>query len=272
MKKENLKERALNKNGKGKKKNIGEPDPINLVLNRRLSVPLSIRLMRTRVTPNQVTILSLVCAIFAGIFFAMGSWVFLIIAAIFVELYITLDLIDGELARLKNMKSDFGRWFEGVVDNVATALILIGMFFGALNSPQILWYQFPVILLYLSAFFAIVGYYITAYSYYYGKVCFEGRNVEKGSGKTKSKGHFLLKSVKGYSRGFQILIFVFAGLFNQLLVGLILFALWSNLIWIGRVVKYYKEYRKNQGGLKIKTEKSYISSSYIRISFLDSII
>lgn len=230
---EKLKKKALKKEG----------DPVNIMLNRRISIPLSIRLMKTSITPNQVTLLSLVAAILAGIFFSFGTYPFAILAAVFVQIYITLDLMDGEIARLKNMKSDFGRWFEGVTDNIATAAFVIGMTFGALRNPTIILGSFaiPAAWIYMVGIASLVGYYISGFSFYYGIICFKRELT--GFVRPKGEGRLLLSIIKSYSRGLQILIFTFAGLLNHLLLGLVLFAVWSNLIWLGRLGKYYRKFR-----------------------------
>ena len=119
-------------------------------INRRLSLglltPLLLRLFGG-ITANQVTLLSfLVAGAAAGFFFAALP----LMGGIAVQLASVLDGSDGEVARLKKQESDFGRFFDAVVDRYADAIILFSMFtfawtrveldtlLGAAHDPVIL--------------------------------------------------------------------------------------------------------------------------------------
>lgn len=106
-------------------------------INRRLSLglltPLLLRLFGG-ITANQVTLLSLLVAgAAAGFFFAALP----LLGGIAVQLSSVLDGSDGEVARLKKQESDFGRFFDAVVDRYADAIILFSMFFFAWTSVEI---------------------------------------------------------------------------------------------------------------------------------------
>jgi hypothetical protein len=120
------------------------------------------------------------------------------------------------------------------------------MTWGALQNPHLLpgMFELPLFYVFLIGMLALTGYYITGYSFYYGMICFQRELT--GFIAPKGKARAILAIVKSYSRGLQILLFTFAGLLNQLLLGLLLFAVWSNLVWVGRLVKYSKNYRKKQ--------------------------
>ncbi len=42
----------------------------------------------------------------------------IIIAAIFLQIYTILDLVDGDIARAKNMQSNFGMWLDIFFDKL----------------------------------------------------------------------------------------------------------------------------------------------------------
>src|ERR1700751_4255822 len=88
------------------------------MVDRRLSWRLSLRLARTRVTPNQVTLLNtslgLGCAAMLG---STSYWLRLGGALLFL-LSITLDGVDGELARLRMLESRFGERLDVITDNI----------------------------------------------------------------------------------------------------------------------------------------------------------
>jgi phosphoglycolate phosphatase-like HAD superfamily hydrolase/phosphatidylglycerophosphate synthase len=106
-------------------------------INRRLSLnlltPMLLRLFGG-ITANQVTLLSfLVAGAAAGFFFAALP----LLGGIAVQLTSVLDGSDGEVARLKKQESDFGRFFDAVVDRYADAIILFSMFYFAWTSADL---------------------------------------------------------------------------------------------------------------------------------------
>ena len=77
-----------------------------------------------RVTPNQVTFLSLIVALISSVFFFFGN---AIVGAIFIQLSNTIDHSDGEIARLKHKQSPFGDFLDAVFDRTADILVYLGI-------------------------------------------------------------------------------------------------------------------------------------------------
>ena len=94
---------------------------------RKISGFISGLLVKTPVTPNQVTITSLVLGIFAAVLFSHGAHAFTIIAGVFYFISTVFDQCDGEVARFKHMETDFGRIFDIIVDSIVNAAIVIGI-------------------------------------------------------------------------------------------------------------------------------------------------
>ena len=90
-----------------------------------LSSKISPFFIRTSLTPNQVTIISGVFGVAGAIMLAMNSYLYLIISAIFIQLYTLLDLVDGDIARAKKMQSYFGMWLDVFFDKLIDFLIII---------------------------------------------------------------------------------------------------------------------------------------------------
>ncbi len=106
------------------------------LIDRRLSWRISYRLARTQITPNQVTIantiLGLACA---WLFSIPGYWVRLLAALLFL-LSVTLDGVDGELARLKMSETKFGGQLDIITDNIVHVGIFIGVFLGCYRASM----------------------------------------------------------------------------------------------------------------------------------------
>ena len=82
-------------------------------INRRLSEPIARLLAKSSVTPNQMTWAAFGVALLAFISFIFGQN---IVAGLLVQLSSIVDGIDGSLARLKGMTSEFGGFLDSVLD------------------------------------------------------------------------------------------------------------------------------------------------------------
>jgi phosphatidylglycerophosphate synthase len=100
------------------------------MLDRRLSWRLSYRLARTRIMPNHVTLantaLGFACA---AMFASVNYWIRLAGAILFL-VSITLDGVDGELARLRMVESSFGAKLDVLTDNLVHVAIFSGLMLG----------------------------------------------------------------------------------------------------------------------------------------------
>lgn len=87
-------------------------------LDRTLSIALSRRLIRTPITPNQITAFSLAIGLSgAALLAAPGYWTSVLGAALLWSCCV-LDGCDGEVARLKLMSSPLGATFDVIADNI----------------------------------------------------------------------------------------------------------------------------------------------------------
>ena len=99
-------------------------------INRKMSEPMARLLAKTKVTPNQMTWAALGIAILSLISFILG---YNIIAGLLVQLSSIVDGIDGSLARLKGMTSEFGGFLDSVLDRYADILIVLGLTLWSLS-------------------------------------------------------------------------------------------------------------------------------------------
>ena len=91
----------------------------------------SLRLLaRIGITANMLTVASLLVAIVAGILFAydrsiQGAWILLFAGF--------LDGIDGELARIQNIRSPFGGFLDSICDHLGDFAVYAGLLLPALR-------------------------------------------------------------------------------------------------------------------------------------------
>ncbi len=90
---------------------------------RTLSIALSKRLIRTPITPNQITTISLVVGLVGSALLASPGYWESVAGALLLWSCCVLDGCDGEVARLKLMSSEFGATYDVIADNVVHVAI-----------------------------------------------------------------------------------------------------------------------------------------------------
>ncbi len=95
--------------------------------NRFLSRPITLLLSRTPVTPNQVTALSAVLGIAAGVVIGRGGYWAGVCGAAILQLSVIFDDVDGELARLTLRFSSWGEMLDNTADTVTHMAVFAGI-------------------------------------------------------------------------------------------------------------------------------------------------
>jgi len=101
--------------------------PLARLINRKISLTVTRRLMRTQITPNQMTWVSLIIGLFAALCFAVPMHGFQVLGGVLFLAHSILDGCDGELARLKFMESRRGGLFDFWSDNIVHAAVFTAM-------------------------------------------------------------------------------------------------------------------------------------------------
>jgi len=83
-------------------------------------------------TPNNVSMLSLIFALLSGVsyYYSPDSRLYLVAALVFVILNSFTDAVDGVMARQKNIQSARGDLLDHVIDRYADTFIICGIFFA----------------------------------------------------------------------------------------------------------------------------------------------
>jgi CDP-L-myo-inositol myo-inositolphosphotransferase len=131
--------------------------PVARYLNRPISVRISRYLVQRNVTPNQISLFSFLCSLLAAGLFALGGYVALLIGGVLAQFASIIDGCDGEVARLKYQSSDFGGWFDAVLDRYADAFLLFGLTWHLLAVEVNGWILFV-------GFMAIIGSFMLSYT------------------------------------------------------------------------------------------------------------
>ncbi|MBU0670695.1 CDP-alcohol phosphatidyltransferase family protein [Patescibacteria group bacterium] len=96
---------------------------------RKLSAVFTFMIIKLdkKATPTQVSVLSLVLAIIACSFFIDNNYWVRIAGVVLLQISFALDCSDGEIARIKNMSSKFGAWFDSVSDRFKEMLMFASL-------------------------------------------------------------------------------------------------------------------------------------------------
>jgi CDP-L-myo-inositol myo-inositolphosphotransferase len=131
--------------------------PVSRHLNRPLSTRISRHLVRSPITPNQISLFCFALSALAAGLFALGGHLWLAVGALFAQLASVIDGCDGEVARLRFEESAFGGWFDAVLDRYADAFLLFGLTWHAYFARDASWVL-------AVGFLAIIGSFMNSYT------------------------------------------------------------------------------------------------------------
>lgn len=97
---------------------------VSKFINRKFSLVITKFLAQTGATPNQITFFSFLIAVASAICFATANP---LCGGLLAQFSSIVDGVDGEMARLKFLKSNYGGIFDSILDRYADFLIIIGM-------------------------------------------------------------------------------------------------------------------------------------------------
>jgi len=191
--------------------------PVARHINRPVSRWLSRFLVRTTVTPNQISLASWGLSCIAAGLMAMTGYPALAMGGVLAQMASIIDGCDGEIARLKYSRSEFGGWFDAVLDRYADAFLLFGLMWHAFASTGT---HLPLLL----GFAAIVGSFLNSYT------------ADKYDG-------LMAQTLQGASyfrlgRDVRVFIIFLGAVLNQPLVTLGVVALVMNVEVVRRIVIY----------------------------------
>lgn len=100
---------------------------VDTYFNRKLSRSITRWLLRTPLSPNQITVLSCVVGLLGALCFFPGGYWGPLIGALLLQFSVVLDCCDGEVARIKFLESPLGDWLDIGCDTVVSIAIFLGL-------------------------------------------------------------------------------------------------------------------------------------------------
>jgi phosphatidylglycerophosphate synthase len=112
----------------------------------------------TRLTPNQVTVISFLVGVLSALAFYLNSY---ILGAILYELSFMIDTSDGKLSRLLGKSTKTGVVFDGMLDTLRLFIVSLALsfsYYNLTNNYMVFVYMFTAV--FLIMFFAFTGLFI----------------------------------------------------------------------------------------------------------------
>ena len=105
--------------------------------NRRMSLPISVALIRTPLTANQLSVSLVAIGLYSAWLFSIGNYWTGMLGAFLSLAASVLDGCDGEIARLKYQESALGCWIETAGDYSYYIAIFVGLSVGAVRQTGV---------------------------------------------------------------------------------------------------------------------------------------
>ena len=192
--------------------------PVSRILNRPISLRISKLLLKTGITPNQISVLSTVIGLVGASFFFSGEYFYLILGGMLIHIHSIVDGCDGEVARLKLRQTKYGGWLDSVLDRYVDAAIIFGLAYGywSMTGDMTIW---------IIGFSALIGTFLNSYTSSKYDSIFKNGDMAK-------------KSKFRMGRDVRLLLIVIGALTNQILIMLIILAVIANFEAIRRLITF----------------------------------
>jgi phosphatidylglycerophosphate synthase len=93
-------------------------------INKRISIPISLLVVNTRIHPNYLTVVNMIIGISSSICLLFGSYWFTVLGGFLFQTASVMDGVDGEVAKFTLKVSKIGGWLDTLSDNLTLVLFL----------------------------------------------------------------------------------------------------------------------------------------------------
>jgi hypothetical protein len=204
---------------------------------RKLSTYVTYFFVKTTITPNQVSILSLFSSLVAAYLFSFGRFSYTVPAIIFLQLGMILDYSDGQIARLKKLSSKFGAWMDVIFGMIQNNLVILGMtsgYFRNTGNPDI----------WLLGFITLFAWNMTCFVHLNAMIFFPGMELKATIlAKQVQKGFHLPPQFFSIGSDVYFVILSLAVILHLLPHGFLLMVILGNLYWLAVSLYYFKLYK-----------------------------
>ena len=101
-----------------------------------ISKPFTRLFLKTKLTPNSITIISGMFGLCACYLVALNTNETRVLAFLFIQLFALLDLVDGDIARSRGLTSNFGHWLDIFFDKLVEALLISAFVYASFQKSE----------------------------------------------------------------------------------------------------------------------------------------
>lgn len=106
-------------------------------IRQKIAYEIAKVLAKTKITPNQITVLRFVLAApLSMYFFSRGEYLYNLAGLFFYVSLATLDWVDGNLARMTGRTSFLGKWLDDTLDRILMLIVLCSVFYAGIVSDN----------------------------------------------------------------------------------------------------------------------------------------
>ena len=99
-------------------KSVDTEEWLDIVFYRPIGYWMAIMAGKLRITPNQITVTSIILGMISGVFFFFSDVYLNVVGMLILMFANMLDSADGQLARMTGQTSVFGRWLDGAAGDL----------------------------------------------------------------------------------------------------------------------------------------------------------
>jgi len=208
---------------------------------RRISFWITPLFLKLRISANQVSFLAIITGIISAILIMVGNYWMVLSGAILMQIWLTFDALDGNIARYKKNFSSFGKFLEELEGAIIAALFFSSVGVSASKFPGFLphFFKIPsylfIILGILTSFFVIFRHLIFRHFevIYFKDKDIKGESIYEGKGILPTLYKTVIKFLGIYSLAQPLLIISI--IFNFLGIYIIFYFLAHALSMLGNV-------------------------------------
>lgn len=193
---------------------------------RKLATYFSYFLVKTPLTPNHISFLSLLASLAGALFFTRSDYPSLLTAAFLIQVGMVLDYSDGQIARLKGLATKRGAWLDVILgmiqNNIIVLAIILGLYIKTTNIAS-----------WIIGFFVLFAWNMTCFVHLVAMIFLPKLEIKKTAlGKDIKKGFRIQPQYLSIGSDVYFVVFSVSAILNSLSKGLLLMAILGNLYWL----------------------------------------
>lgn len=144
---------------------------------RRFSFPITYLFINTGWTANMVSILSWIVIFVGAVFLSINNLGFRIAGVVLTNFWLVLDCVDGNIARVKKVKTFMGDYYDAVAGYGPFSFTTIGLGIAAFNTSFLCPEQYRIWFILIGGIGAVVNLYMRLIHQKYLNCFFAAKNI-----------------------------------------------------------------------------------------------